>query len=207
MRIRGNGHYRNLCGGTLSRNAYRSAARGRLLGNLESAFALSFTKRKDIKNKMKIQMKKLAAICLALAMIMLFVACNADDSSLESVSESETFSEAITGKWLEAKYLTDTELGVGSKTVIVTVKAEEKEISFIIHTDKTHLGDALLEHNLIEGEQSEFGLYVKKVNGMLADYDVDKTYWGFYKGGEMMMVGVSAAEFASGDCFELVLES
>lgn len=155
---------------------------------------------------MKIQMKKLAAICLALAMIMLFASCNANDASLESVSESETLSEAITGKWLEAKYVSDTELGVGSKTVIVTVKAEGKEVSFIIHTEKTNLGDALLEHNLIEGEQSEFGLYIKKVNGMLADYDVDQTYWGFYKGGEMMMVGVSAAEFASGDSYELVLE-
>ena len=152
-------------------------------------------------------MKKLAAICLALAMVMLFVACNADDASLESVSESEDATESVAGKWLEAKYISDTELGTGAKTVIVTVKAESKEISFIIHTDKTNLGDALLEHNLIEGEQSEFGLYVKKVNGMLADYDVDKTYWGFYKGGEMMMVGVSAAEFADGDCFELVLES
>ena len=32
VRIRGNSHYRNLCGGTLSRNAYRSVVRERFLG-------------------------------------------------------------------------------------------------------------------------------------------------------------------------------
>jgi hypothetical protein len=32
VKIHGNSHYRNLRGGALSRNAYRSAARERLLG-------------------------------------------------------------------------------------------------------------------------------------------------------------------------------
>ena len=32
VKIRGNSHYRNLRGGAISRNAYRSVARGRLLG-------------------------------------------------------------------------------------------------------------------------------------------------------------------------------
>ena len=32
VKIRGNSHYRNLRGGAISRNAYRSAVRGRLLG-------------------------------------------------------------------------------------------------------------------------------------------------------------------------------
>ena len=46
VKICGNSHYRNLRGGALSRNAYRSAARGRLSGVLESAFALSFEKER-----------------------------------------------------------------------------------------------------------------------------------------------------------------
>ena len=32
VRVRGNSHYRNLRGGAISRNAYRSVVRGRLLG-------------------------------------------------------------------------------------------------------------------------------------------------------------------------------
>ena len=158
-----------------------------------SAFALSFIKRKDIKKNMKMQTKRLTAFCLFLLVAILFTACNTNKVSPE-------------GKWADATYLSDTELGEGSKTVVVSVKAGENEISFTLHSNKNYLGEALLEHKLIEGEESEFGLYIKRVNGILADYDVDKTYWGFYKNGEMMMTGVSSVEFADGEHYELVLE-
>ena len=160
---------------------------------MRSAFALSFKKRKDIKKKMKVQSKVTALLCLLLVAVMLFAACNSNKIPAE-------------GRWEDAIYLSDTELGEGSKTVNVTVKAGENEITFTIHSDEKYLGDALLAHSLIEGDVSEYGIYVKKVNGILADYDVDKTYWGFYQGGEMMMVGVSSAEFNDGDSYELVLE-
>ena len=143
---------------------------------------------------MKIQTKAAALICLILVTVMLFAACNTNKVDAE-------------GRWADAIYLNDTEFGEGSKTVNVTVKAGDDEITFTIHSDERYLGDALLEHGLIDGDKGEFGIYIKKVNGILADYDIDKTYWGFYKSGEMMMVGVSAAEFVSGDCYELVLES
>ena len=44
----------------------------------------------------------------------------------------------------------------------------------------------------------------KKVNGILADYDVDKTYWGLYKNGEYLMTGVDTTEIADGEHYELV---
>ena len=197
MKIRGNSHYRNLRGGAISRNAYRSAARGRLLGNGECFCVVLYKKKGYKKEKMNMQTnfraKRLTAFCFVLIVVMLLTACNTNKVSPE-------------GKWADARYLSDTELGEGTKTVVVSVKAGENEISFTLHTDKTYLAEALLEHELIEGDESEFGLYVKKVNGILADYDVDKTYWGFYKNGEMMMTGVSAAEIADGEHYELVLE-
>ena len=82
-------------------------------------------------------------------------------------------------------------LGEGNTQFTFTVvDAEGKETIFEIHTDKTTVGDALLELNLIEGEDGQYGLYVKKVNGISADYDVDKTYWAFYVNGEYAMSGV-----------------
>ena len=108
-----------------------------------------------------------------------------------------------TGAWETATYDRDTELGEGAKTVTVKVIAEEQALTFIIHTDKETLGDALLEHKLIDGEQGPYGLYVKKVNGIVADYDVDQTYWNFTKNGELMMVGVDSAEIADGESYEL----
>ena len=131
--------------------------------------------------------------CFVLVVAMLFCACTKNKVSPE-------------GRWADAVYLNDTEFGEGSKTVNVTVKAGDDEVTFTIHSDERYLGDALLEHGLIDGDKGEFGIYIKKVNGILADYDIDKTYWGFYKSGEMMMVGVSGAEFADGDSYELVLE-
>ena len=112
--------------------------------------------------------------------------------------------EKVPELWQDALYTEDTELGQGAKTVTVQVQAEDKTVSFTIHTDCATLGEALLEHGLIAGEDSEFGLYVKQVNGITADYDVDQTYWGFYSGGEYMMSGVDTTEISGGESYELI---
>ena len=106
--------------------------------------------------------------------------------------------------WENALYTEDTELGQGAKTVTVQVQAEDKTVNFTIHTDSATLGEALLEHGLVEGDMGEFGLYVKQVNGITADYDVDHTYWGFYSGGEYMMSGVDTTEISGGESYELI---
>jgi hypothetical protein len=72
------------------------------------------------------------------------------------------------------------------------------ETKFEIHTDKTVVGDALLELGLIEGEQGDYGLYVKKVNGITADYNVDQTYWAFYIGSDYGMTGVDMTNIEAG---------
>ena len=138
---------------------------------------------------MKNKMKTLLTAVLCLMMLACMTACSKEEE---------------TGVWADAKYTEDTELGEGSKTVKVVVEADEKKITFTIHTDEAILGDALLEHELIAGDESEFGLYIKEVNGITADYDVDQTYWAFYQNGEYMMTGVDGTEFADGDQYELV---
>ena len=88
-----------------------------------------------------------------------------------------------TGLWENVTYTKDTRLGEGTKTVTVQVKAEEQIVTFTVKTDKDTVGAALLENKLIEGEESEYGLYIKVVNGITADYDKDKSYWAFYVDG------------------------
>jgi len=112
--------------------------------------------------------------------------------------------EPETDIWADAIYAEDTELGQGKKTVLVEVIAEDKTVTFTIHSDKEILGDALTEHGLIEGEKGAYGLYVKKVNGITADYDENQCYWGFYKNGESMMTGVDGAEFKDSEHYELI---
>lgn len=59
-----------------------------------------------------------------------------------------------------------------------------------ITTDKSTVGEALVSEGLIEGDEGPFGLYVKRVDGVVADYDVDGTYWAFYVNGQYAISGV-----------------
>ena len=127
-------------------------------------------------------------LLLALVMSVSFVAC----ADVEK-----------TGVWENATHVSDKTFGNGAKTVQVEVKAEEQSVTFTIKTDADTLGAALKEHDLIAGEEGAFGLYVKTVNGILADYDVDQTYWSLTKNGEMMMLGVDGVTIADGEHYEL----
>lgn len=109
-----------------------------------------------------------------------------------------------TDLWDSAVYKTDTELGTGEKTITIDVTVLENSVEFIINTDKNTLGEALTEHNLISGENDIYGMYVKNVNGITADYDTDKSYWAFYKDGEYLPGGVDTTEISDGEHFEIV---
>ena len=80
------------------------------------------------------------------------------------------------------------------------------ESVFDIKTDKATVGEALIDEGLIEGEEGPYGLYVKKVNGILADYDTDGTYWALYKDGKYSMTGIDVTEIEAGASYELVKE-
>ena len=100
--------------------------------------------------------------------------------------------------WQDAVYTEDTTLGEGAKTVTVELKVEDHLITFTVLTDETVLGDALVSIGLISGEQGPYGLYVKVVNGMTADYDIDQSYWAFYVNGEYGMTGVDMTDIEPG---------
>lgn len=96
-------------------------------------------------------------------------------------------------------------LGEGdTKFYFVVVDGKKNETKFEINTDKKTVGAALQELDLIEGEQSDYGLYVKTVNGITLDYDKDGKYWAFYIDGEYAMAGVDKTKIESGAtyCFK-----
>lgn len=101
----------------------------------------------------------------------------------------------------------DNVLGEGEKQfTFKVVDGEGNETVYTINTDKTTVGDALLELELIEGEDGDYGLYVKKVNGIVADYDVDQTYWAFYVNGEYAMSGVDTTDIENGAEYSFKVE-
>ena len=106
--------------------------------------------------------------------------------------------------WENATYTENMSFGEGAKTIDVKVIAGKDNVTFTIHTDKETVGEALLEHNLIEGENGPYGLYVKKVNGIKADFNIDKTYWAFSKDSKPLETGVDMTKIEDGAKYELI---
>jgi len=137
---------------------------------------------------MKRTIKSTLSILLALLFIFTLVSCNTVEKE---------------GLWENATYRKDMEFGKGAKTVVVEVKAGDQQVIFTVKTDKNTVGEALLEHELIAGEQGPYGLYVKVVNGITADYDVDQSYWAFYVNGAYATSGIELTEITEGTTYQL----
>ena len=87
------------------------------------------------------------------------------------------------------------------------VDKDGKETPFTIATDKTYVGEALIDEGLIEGEEGPYGLYVKTVNGQTLDYDTDGMYWSFYVDGEYGLTGVDMTEIVPGTTYMFKAEA
>ena len=150
---------------------------------------------------MKKTLKLALALALVLSALLALTACSFDEilGKMPWNKESESFNENDTGV-----YETDTTLGSGSKTLTVVIEDTQKSVTFTILTDKATVGEALVEHKLIDGENSEFGLYIKVANGTVADYDVDQSYWAFYIGDDYAMTGVDSTAIEEGVTYRLV---
>lgn len=136
---------------------------------------------------MKQKTLKTTALSLLLCLLLLLTACGGDSL------------------WDTATYREDTELGEGALTVTVTVTAEERSVVFTLHTDKENLADALLEHELCQGEVTQqYGLMISHVNGIRADYNLDAGYyWSLLVEGEYAMEGASSTPIVEGGSYEL----
>ena len=138
-------------------------------------------------------MKKTIQISISMLLSLMFILCLASCNTVDK-----------TGVWENATYRKDMDFGKGAKTLVVEIEAGEESVTFTLHTDKETVGAALLEHELIAGEEGAYGLYVKVVNGMTADFDVDQSYWAFYINGEYAMSGVDTTAITEGEVYQLV---
>lgn len=94
---------------------------------------------------------------------------------------------------------------LGDKNITVTVvHGDESSKSFAINTSAENLRAACEEQSLIAGDESEYGLYVKTVDGETADESIQQ-WWCITKGGEMLMTGVDDTMIADGEAYEFTL--
>ena len=125
--------------------------------------------------------KHLLPICLAFILLLSFSACN--DIAPENNASDIKVSSSVTA------------LGEGENNFVFSVvTADGEKTVFNISTSKKYVGEALKEHNLIDGEEGQFGLYVKTVNSISYDYEKDGKYWAFYVDGEYALAGVDKTE-------------
>ena len=145
----------------------------------------------------KFSMKKLLSILLCIALIAALalstVGCSKNNST-EPVTSAEASGGTVS-------------MGEGETTFLFdVVDPEGKESHFEIHTDEKTVGAALLSLGLIAGEDSEYGLYVKTVNGVTVDYDQDGKYWAFYVDGEYAATGVDSTDITAGATYTFKAE-
>ena len=147
--------------------------------------------------KMKRMKKALSCIlCMVLIVAMALVTTGCSGSADNSKETTEAATMASTE---EAKV---TVLGEGSRQFqFGVVDLEKNETWFEIHTDEETVGAALLKLELIVGEEGPYGLYVKEVNGISADYDKDKVYWAFYVNDDYGATGVDMTEIEEGTVY------
>ena len=84
---------------------------------------------------------------------------------------------------------------------VIKKSGESKE--FEIVTTSTTLADALVDAGLVEGTEDMYGLYITTVDGEVADYSVDSSYWALSKDGEYLMTGASQTTIADGEHYEI----
>ncbi len=133
------------------------------------------------------------AFCIVLiAAIALMTGCNDNptpDTVSSVASDTAAKSEVIN-------------IGEGDTVFDFTVVDKDgKETKFKVSTNKITVGEALLDAKLIAGEDAQYGLYVKTVNGITLDFDTDGMYWAFYVNGEYAISGVDTTQIKSGEVY------
>lgn len=145
--------------------------------------------RRKMKRKM---VTKILTVLLAATLVAGLTGCQKKDEA--AVVTTKTYEDGAV-------------LGEGSTVFDLTVvnKAGE-ETTMEIHTDEETVGGALTELEVIAGEEGDYGLYIKSVNGEFVDFDTDGKYWAFYINGEYAMSGIDLTPITEGEEYTLKVE-
>ena len=123
-------------------------------------------------------MKRMISLLLALAMVFVLTACGA--------KEEAPAADAVSFK-------------------VVVTDLEGNETAFEYTSSAASVGEALVAEGLIEGHETEYGLYIDTVNGITADWDNEQTYWAFYINGEYATTGIDGTEIVADTTYGLTL--
>ena len=160
----------------------------------------------------KTRVQKFLSLILLLVLIaaLALTAVGCDDKKDDAAVTTAATTTAVTTTPVDEDAATTTDPSVRGEGdtefifKVVTKSGEEK--TFTVRTDKTIVGDALQEVGLIEGDDSQYGLYVKVVDGERVEYETDGKYWAFYVDGAYAPKGVDSTEIEAGKVYSFVAE-
>ncbi len=95
----------------------------------------------------------------------------------------------------------------GSKTIHISITHKDgTEKKLTLHTDAKYLLDAIREkdENLLLGEQGQYGLYIKTIDGYTCN-ETAQEWWGYTKSGAYVETGVELTPIYDGDNYEFKL--
>lgn len=149
-----------------------------------------------IKNRKLLSVVSLVVLLAMTALLM--ISCNSNTNDPASTGDDTTLeAPADAGSADES-----------SKTITVTVYVTDDEgevTEYIIDTEATTLRGALEQDDLVQGDEGEYGLYVKTIEGVTADYDTVGAYWAFYDVNDSyLMTSVDNTPIADGDVFKII---
>lgn len=101
-------------------------------------------------------------------------------------------------------YAGQSETPTTAHITVEVVHADGSTVSFNYDTDEEYLGTVLVEEGLVEGEDSEYGLYITTVDGESAVWETDGAYWAFYIGEDYALTGVDSTPVTDGEVYSLV---
>lgn len=149
-------------------------------------------------------------LCIVLIAVMaLFTTgCNGKETPDENLSElsSQTVQENVSNEPVSGNEEKNENNEAKTSFVFIVTHLDGSQKTFNVSTTKTTVGDALLNEGIIAGEDGQFGLYVKTVDGETLDYDTDGKYWAFYVDGAYGATGVDMTDITEGATYEFRAE-
>ncbi len=95
----------------------------------------------------------------------------------------------------------------GAKAIVIEVVDDAQESTvYKVNTDAEFLREAMQEAEglTFSGTESEYGLMLDTINGIVADYFVNGAYWSVLVNGEYGNYGIDTQPLADGDTYSLV---
>ena len=140
-----------------------------------------------MKEIIKKHFRSVLSLVLVAAMVLMFAGCGQKEAQ-ETPDTTQNQQEVV-----EKEFTFE----------VTDLDGTKKEFQVKYDTE-TSVGEALVNENLISGEDGQYGLMVDTVNGQKYDYNEDGAYWAFYVNGEYAMTGVDTTPIKDGEVYSFV---